>query len=157
MGNLIKLDNRELSKTAVSDIVSEVEDKIENGDIGAMETRVQIAFLQELTKKLMSSDVIRENAVLEASQYNAKEDIKINGARISIAQTGVKYDYSKSEAWHYVKEIVVKANDDLKEIETIAKTTKNGSTWIDPESGDELQIKPAVKESTDNIKVTLSK
>lgn len=157
MQSLNTIQNYKLpTKSEASSMASALEDEIRNGEISALDARIEIAFIEEFIKKVKASKVIREEAIKESDQYG-KLGGEIMGAKFQTCETGVDYDYSGSSAWVEANKAVIDALAVRKHIESIAKATKIKTLWVDPETGEELEIVPPIKKSTTNVKITLSK
>lgn len=154
--NLIKTaKNIVISREAINISLLSIEQQVIDGNADGVEVLHFAKYLEELSKKVRASAVIRED-FLNLQGQGVKD---YRGAKIESAETGVKYDYSQSEAWNYQKGIVDTETAILKEIETKAKKAKGVTTHIilNPNSGEllNLEVKPAIKTSTTSPKITL--
>lgn len=95
---------------------------------------------------------LAKRLVDEVAQYG-KDGVTKNGVSLSLFSS-TRYDYSNSPAWISVKEQIKPLEDTLKEIEQIAKATKQKSTWVDSD-GVEWDVYPAIKTGSEIVKTTI--
>lgn len=146
MKNLPQIPNKPSNK-AINDFIARTKYAIECGDISALDVLVFNKVISSLVEKIKKSEVIKSEAFSEASRYAEKEVITSSNSEITRASTA-RYDYSNSP-------IHVELAAKVKEIEAIAKATKTKGIWIDPETGEQFDVLPAIKKSTDYFKVKL--
>lgn len=143
------------TKSNVAAFVSQLELKIEDGELSAIELKSLTSFLAEIVKKIGSSKVIREEGLVEFAGYGERE-IVVHGHKITQRETGTRYDFTGSEAWNDLQSQIAVLKEQQKEVEQIAKATKRQSVWVSPD-GEELTVMPAGKSSTTNLVITLAK
>lgn len=100
---------------------------------------------------------IDEIVLNELSKSNGKAEML--GAKIERKETGVKYDYSNSEAWVKVSEQEKVLSDKRKAIETIAKNVPDGveTNVTDESTGETWTLKKASKTSKTSYAITIGK
>jgi len=145
------------TKKNVEDIAMTIIDQCNAGEINPAEMAVKLAAIEKVCG--LVRDGIKRCVLSEIEKYDKKEDIVILGAKIQQKETGVKYDYSSSEAWNAISEGEKKMIAKRKEIETIAKNVPEGSQiqYTDTDTGETLTIVRAAKSSETNFAVTLGK
>ena len=78
------------------------------------------------------------------------------GAKVEVAESGVKYDYSTNEQWKELESQIKPLKEAQKAIEDqIKMATKVGKSFVDENTGE--LISPVTKTSTTTPKITLSK
>jgi hypothetical protein len=110
--------------------------------------RKYIFVLEELEKGLKGF------AINELNTFDNKET-ELADSVLKEVESGVKYDFSASDAWVSQKKVVDEANAKLKEIEAFAKACKEKTTIVDPSTGEVLDYFPPTKSSSTTIRVTL--
>ena len=151
MKNQIKLsDFVSLSKSEITTLVDiNIEKWCENGDdtlsMLAMITKIEL-YASECKQKLA------KRVYEEVAQYG-KEGVAKNGVKFSLFSSS-RYDYTNSEAWSKVKEQIDPLTETLKDIEKIAKATKQRTTWVSPD-GEEFSIFPAIQSTSETTKSSI--
>lgn len=143
------------TKANVSAFVDELESKILEGKMSAIELKSLTSFLSEIVKKINSSKTVRDEALTEFADHGERE-IVIHGHKITQRETGTRYDFTGSEAWNELQAQIDELKEQQKEVEQISKATKRQTVWVSPD-GEELTVRPAGKSSTTNIVITLAK
>lgn len=141
-----------ISRAAISKTTESIEKLISEGLAGGIEVLHFAKYLEELAKKIRASEIIREDYLSEIDK-GIKE---YRGAKVEKTETGVKYDFSNSEAWQKQKAKVEAETIRLKEIEKQCKATTKPFSPLDPETGELLpNIAPPIKRSTTSPKITM--
>ena len=138
------------TKTNIDVVSKEMTEPIINGEVDAIEFSVRLQF---------AIDTLTECLKI-AKPYALKsidKETTMLGAKLEIAESGVKYDYSANQQW---QEIEAKLEPLLKEKKTIEErikmATKIGNSILDEYSG-EIIASPVPKISTTILKITLGK
>ena len=82
-----------------------------------------------------------------------KEGVTKNGVALSLFSSS-QYDYSNSEAWIALEEQIKALKTIQKDIETIAKATKQKTSWVDSD-GVEWDIYPAIRTGSETVKASI--
>jgi len=82
-----------------------------------------------------------------------KEGVTKNGVALSLFSSS-QYDYSNSNAWNTLEEQIKALKTIQKDIEQIAKATKQKTSWIDSD-GVEWDIYPAIRTGSETVKATI--
>lgn len=139
-----------LSKKEIAELViRNIEIWCESGD----DTLSMAAMICKI--EAYASDAKRSLALRnyeEVCKYG-NEGVTKNGVKFDKFSSS-KYDYSNSAAWLEVKKQMKPLEDSLKDIEQIAKATKQKSTWVDSD-GAEWDVYPAIKTTTETVKATI--
>lgn len=109
----------------------------------------KFSFLLEKMEDALKGAVIRE-----LSNHDNSETTLMD-CSIKEVESGVKYDFTNSEAWVVQKKIVDEATAKLKEIEAFAKGCRSETTILDEDTGEMIKYYPPVKTSTTSLRVTL--
>ena len=104
-----------------------------------------------------AKEKLSEIILIELAKSNGKTEML--GAKVERKETGVKYDYSNSEAWVKVSEQEKVLSDKRKAIETIAKNVPDGveTNVTDESTGETWTLKKAAKTSKTSFAITLGK
>jgi hypothetical protein len=138
------------TKTNIDVVSKEMTESIINGEVDPIEFSVRLQF---------AIDTLTECLKI-AKPYALKsidKETTMLGAKLEVAESGVKYDYSANHQW---QEIEAKLEPLLKEKKTIEErikmATKIGNSILDEYSG-EIIASPVAKISTTVLKITLGK
>jgi len=82
-----------------------------------------------------------------------KEGVTKNGVALSLFSSS-QYDYSNSNAWNVLEEQIKALKAIQKDIETIAKATKQKTSWVDAD-GVEWDIYPAIRTGNETVKASI--
>ncbi len=136
-------------KSNVDVLANELTDGVTSGNVNPLEFLVKIEFLTKVLEQAKKQ--VKDLAVQSLSSNES-----LFGAKIELAETGVKYDYSQSESWQSIKAQIEPLETELKAIEEqIKMATKIGKSFVDESTGE--LISPVQKTSTTGIKITLGK
>jgi hypothetical protein len=145
-----------LTKTQIKLIAqSSVNELMSNGRI--LEAAEALTVMENFIKEVRSSKDFTEY-VREEVGKNGKDITNPSGAKIELAETGTKYDYSGCN-----DSALIEVESNLVEIETLISDRKAWLKTIPAEGmevviGDEIvRVYPPTKTSTSSYKITLSK
>jgi len=82
-----------------------------------------------------------------------KEGVTKNGVALSLFSSS-QYDYSNSPAWNDLEEQIKALKTIQKDIEQIAKATKQKTSWVDSD-GVEWDIYPAIRTGSETVKASI--
>jgi hypothetical protein len=82
-----------------------------------------------------------------------KEGVTKNGVALSLFSSS-QYDYSNSNAWNALEEQIKELKAVQKDIEQIAKATKQKTSWIDSDAV-EWDIYPAIRTGSETVKASI--
>ncbi|NBQ17732.1 hypothetical protein EBU24_05435 [bacterium] len=145
-----------LTKTQIKLIAqSSVNELMSNGRI--LEAAEALTVMENFIKEVRSSKEFTEY-VREEVGKNGKDITNPSGAKIELAETGTKYDYSGCN-----DSALIEVESNLVEIESLISDRKAWLKTIPAEGmevviGDEIvRVYPPTKTSTSSYKITLSK
>jgi len=124
--------------------------QVENGQANPIDVALKLKVLEEFIKETRGR--LNEYTISELAKYSGKTTM--SEAKIEIAETGVKYDYSTDLVWQKLKQENELTSSALKEREDLLKKIPAGSQLVD-ENG-EVATGPT-KTSTTSYKITLAK
>ena len=124
--------------------------QVENGQANPIDVALKLKVLEEFIKETRGR--LSEYTISELAKYSGKTTM--SEAKIEIAETGVKYDYSTDLVWQKLKQENELTSSALKEREDLLKKIPAGSQLVD-ENG-EVATGPT-KTSTTSYKITLAK
>jgi len=82
-----------------------------------------------------------------------KEGVTKNGVALSLFSS-TQYDYSNSAGWIALEEQIKALKATQKDIESIAKATKQKTSWVDSD-GLEWDIYPAIRTGSETVKASI--
>ena len=147
----IKLSNFvNLSKKEIGNLVDvNIDTWCESGE----DTLLMLSMLAKIDLYVSECKQKLAKRVYEEVAKYGKEGVAKNGVKFSLFASS-KYDYSNSDAWNVIKSQIEPLSKTLKEVETIAKATKQRTSWIS-EEGEEFTIYPAICSSTETTKSSI--
>lgn len=152
------LKKNEVTATNITAMANSLITAIGNGELNPLELQVYFAAVEKMAKII--KDAIRGLSVDEVlSRSDDGKSCKVAGAKIEVAETGVKYDYSVIPSWQNVQRKIDALKDLQKSIEGKAKFASEASPYIDcdTETGEQTEIIAIPRTSTTAIKITLGK
>jgi len=136
-------------KSNIDSLANELTEGASSGFVNPLEFLVKIEFLTKVLEQA-------KKQVKELALQNLTQPQELFGAKVEVAETGVKYDYSQNEIWQELKDKMQPLEDELKKVEEqIKMATKIGKSIVDESTGE--LISPVQKTSTASIKITLGK
>lgn len=152
--SILLRDSAAYTKERVNTIVENTLQQLEGGNASALDIKLRLKFFENIVKEF-GKTCLDKFAREEAEKYGAKFELK--GAKIELAETGAKYDYSNCNDSIY-NDLLIKQTEidqQVKERETFLKAIKDKLTIVNEDSGEITEIYPPVKSSNSSIKVTL--
>lgn len=139
-----------LTKKEIAELVEKnIELWCDSGDdtLAMLSMVTKIAEYATEVKKKLAKRVYDEVALY------GKEGVTKNGVALSLFSSS-QYDYSNNEAWNGLEEQIKALKATQKDIEHIAKATKQKTNWIDSD-GVEWDIYPAIRTGSETVKATI--
>ena len=153
------LKQNELATTAsVKAMAENLISAVNCGEVDPLRLQVFFAAVEKMAKAV--KDAVRESSVDEVlSRSDDGKSCKVACAKIEVAETGVKYDYSVIPSWQNVQRKIDALKELQKQIEGKAKFASEKSPYIDcdTETGEQTEIVAIPRTSTTAIKITLGK
>jgi hypothetical protein len=145
-----------LTKTDIKEMAAlAIESVLENGN--PLEVAESLSAMEDFIKQVKSekrfTDYVREETIKYGKSF-----VSPSGAKIEIAETGSKYDFSNCNDLELIKleTILEDLTDRIKKRKDFLKTVS--TSGIDIRHNDELiTIYPPSKSSTSSYKITLAK
>lgn len=157
MSNIKLFESCPINKSDQNDLANRLINPVLDGDINPVEATVKAKSLIEVLTKFVNDDRVKDCTLSEIKK-NGKET-SWNGARLTIKEVGVKYDYSDCNDPVYMDLLKQKGVIDkqLKERESFLKSLSNRTTIVDDETGEVATVIPPVKMSSQGYTITFSK
>lgn len=116
----LQLNITSITKQGVKDYVNAIVESIkENGD-NPLDIAIQLKAMEDAIKDLRTNPDIQDMQTAEAMKYG--KDFEYKGAKITVKETGVSYDYSVCDDSEY--------NDRLQELELIKEKIKSRELFL---------------------------
>jgi predicted heme/steroid binding protein len=147
----ITLQDLKPTKTDIKIATDILIQQVDNGEVNPIDAALQLKVMEEFVKD--AREKLNKYTIDELYKYQACK-VNIYDAKIEIAETGVKYDYSTDLVWQKLKQDNELTSSALKEREDLLKKIPAGSQLVD-ENG-EVATGPT-KTSTTSYKITLAK
>lgn len=150
--NALEIFNKApLSKTEINNSASNIIALVKDGEINPLQFAVQLKAMEEIISILRKSE-ITDMATDEAVKYG--KSTSIYGAKIEVANVGVKYDYSvcNDSIWNDLNAKIEQYTFMRKDREVFLKALKEPMSTLDGEI-----INPPIGSGKESIKITLLK
>jgi len=150
-----------LQKVELSDFVSLtkkeinelVEKNIEMWCDSGEDTVAMLSMIVKITEySINGKSKLAKRLIDIVSQYG-KEGVTVNGVHFVLASS-TQYDYANSPAWVEIENQITTLKAIQKDIEQIAKATKQKTSWVDSD-GVEWDIYPAIRTGSETVKATI--
>lgn len=127
-----------------------------NGDL---QVEKGILILRAIKKAIDDAEEKLYDEVINAVSKYGKEGASINGAKITIKEVGVKYDFENcaDQIWNDLNNSIKELTDKKKEREAFLKTLTKQFTYIDDSTGEIITINPAIRKSTTGFVIQFAK
>ena len=137
------------SKANIEVVSNQLAETVKNGNADPIEFAIRLKFIKECLDASMN--LIQDDLIKAIGNGTT-----LYGAKVEVAESGVKYDYSANEQWSELESQIKPLKEAQKAIEDqIKMATKVGKSFVDESTGE--LISPVKKTSTTTPKITLSK
>lgn len=137
------------SKANIEVVSKQLADTVKQGNADPIEFAIRLKFISECLDASMA--LIKDDLIKAIGNGTT-----LYGAKLELAESGVKYDYASNEQWKELESQIKPFKQAQKEIEEqIKMATKIGKSIVDESTGE--LISPVTKTSTTTSKITLSK
>lgn len=144
------------TKSQIASFSKQISESVEEGYSNPIEVLVQCRALEKLSEDILEK--IKPHILKEADKY-AEKSFDFLGNVLEKSEAGVKYNYAAcgDPIWEQLDATANQAIDRRKEREAFLRTIKAGDLTkaVNPETGEEVTLKPAPKTSTSIVKVSL--
>lgn len=146
--NIVKISGADIAEMAQAIVA-----KAKDGETNPLEVKLKLKALESIIKDCAA--YIDPLAREEAEKYGSKS-FKAMGAKVELAETGTKYDYSECNDLEYSKllneSMVIEAQ--LKAREMFLKSLKSPTELVNKDTGETWTANPPVKKSTSSLKIS---
>ena len=138
------------TKSNIEVVSKQLAETVAQGIADPLEFSIRCKFAIECLQGAL--ETVKETALLKVDK-----ETTLLGAKLEVAESGTKYDYSANENWKQ-NEVDMKPFIERKKSleEQIKMSTKIGKSILDDETG-EVIASPVTKSSTTILKITLGK
>lgn len=149
---LAKIAQSPITYVEINNLIYDMKVELLSGDYNPLDVELQLKAMEETIKQLRSDEDIRQFVLSEAEKHG--KFFEWRGAKMSIREVGVKYDYSTSgdSEWAILDAQIKKLTEKRNAREKFLQNIPEMGT-VSPETGETI-YRPA-KSSTTSIAVTL--
>ena len=149
---LAKIAQSPITYVEINNLIYDMKVELLSGDYNPLDVELQLKAMEETIKQLRSDKDIRQFVLREAEKHG--KSFEWRGAKMSIREVGVKYDYSTSgdSEWAILDAQIKKLTEKRNAREKCLQNSPEMGT-VSPETGETI-YRPA-KSSTTSIAVTL--
>lgn len=146
------------TKTAQKETVDSLVTQVIGGEVDAVETFIKAKALYETLGAFLKNSGVVETTISECEK-NGHEGALYNGARMIVAEAGVRYDFSSCNdpKWNDLAAQKATIEAQLKERETFLRAIPGSQTIVNEETGEVATVYPPTKTSSTTVKVTFTK
>jgi hypothetical protein len=150
---LAKIAQSPITYVEINNLIYDMKVELLSGDYNPLDVELQLKAMEETIKQLRSDEDIRQFVLSEAEKHG--KSFEWRGAKMSIREVGVKYDYSTSgdSEWAILDAQIKELTEKRKAREKFLQNIPEMGT-VSPETGETI-YRPA-KSSTTSITVTLN-
>lgn len=147
-----------LTKTNQKAIADQLITQVVSGEVDPIKAFIQIKGIVECLTVFLKDKGVVDTTVTACGRYG-DEKPSYAGAKMSVAEVGVRYDYSECGDAKYNELVAARAELDaqIKAREDFLKHMDGLQTIVDENTGEVFTVKPPVKTSSTSVKVTFSK
>ena len=150
-----------LQKVELSDFVSltkkeineVVEKNIEMWCDSGEDTVAMLSMIVKITEYSINGKSKLAKRLIDIVAQYGREGVTVNGVHF-VLSSSTQYDYSNSEAWNNLEEQIKFLKATQKDVEAIAKATKQKTSWADFD-GVEWDIYPAIRTGSETVKASI--
>jgi hypothetical protein len=144
------------NQESIKEITNSFVTPILNGDV---QIEKGIVILRALKKAIEDAEEKLYDDVVEEIFKYGKEGASIHGAKITIKEVGVKYDFENCAdvIWNDLNNQIKELTDKRKEREAFLKTLTKQFTYVDDSTGEIITINPAIRKSTTGFVIQFAK
>lgn len=137
----------------IGNLIHFMKQELLSGEYNPLDVKLKLKAIEETVKQLQDDDEIRQFIMAEAEKYG--KSFEWRGAKMSIREVGVKYDYASSgdSEWALLDAEIKELTEKRKAREKFLQSIPEDGT-VSPATG-EVIYRPA-KTSTTSIAVTLT-
>ena len=149
---LAKIAQSPITYVEINNLIYDMKVELLSGEYNPLDVELQLKAMEETIKQLRSDEDIRQFVLSEAEKHG--KSFEWRGAKMSIREVGVKYDYASSgdSEWAILDARIKELTEKRKAREKFLQNIPEMGT-VSPETGETI-YRPA-KTSTTSIAVTL--
>ena len=145
------------SKTLAQQFAAQIIEQVEEGGRETLNALAQLEFFSQVIEAAKSK--IREIATDELDLYGneAKTGVTKYGVTFKLKESGVRYNYTQTPKFNEIKAKEDEIAEQRKALEDQLKILKAPTTMIEQETGEMIDLFPAIKTSKTTCEISLSK
>jgi len=145
------------SKTLAQQFAAQIIEQVEDGGRETLNALAQLEFFSQVIETAKSK--IREIATDELDLYGneAKTGVTKYGVTFKLKESGVRYNYTQTPKFNEIKAKEDEIAEQRKALEDQLKILKAPTTMIEQETGEMIDLFPAIKTSKTTCEISLSK
>lgn len=132
MDNAELIQSVELNKESINSTAKGIINSVREDGLNPLKVVVQLKALQKVAD-VVTAD-LTDLAIAECDKYGKGE--KVFGAKVEVKESGVKYDYSRSQTWLRLQAEIDNLKAKQKVIENAMKNACAEVPFIDTDSGE---------------------
>jgi hypothetical protein len=142
----------QLGRAAAEGHAEVLTDLVKSGEVNALDMATRLKHIISVCEQTIAS--IQGDCISDAESYAKGEKIIVNNAIISVAETGVKYDYAGTgdPEWEHLDRTISHLAEQKKKRETFLKALDKAEEMkVDNRT---VRITPPTKTSSRSVKIT---
>ena len=144
------------NKEKIQSMTKSVKSMVLEGEVNALDVAITLKGMEDFTKALRG-DALIQDATLEELEKHGGKTVVFKGAKFSIKDMGVSYDYSEcgDPTWDDLNEKMNVLKEKIKAREEFLKSIQGSVTIVDADTGEVSTVYPPVRRSKTGYAVTL--
>lgn len=153
------LEGAPITKAAQNEMAEAMVARLLDGEINPLEFITKVKAVAETCTKIIKDPRVVDKVDDECNKYGKGEQPAYAGAKIQMAQSGGRYDYSAcgDPTWNRLSEEIAALTEKLKDREATLKTFNEPQMATDMETGEEALVYPPSHTSTTTVKIIFAK
>lgn len=147
-----------ISKSAQKNFADQLIAQVINGEVDPIQAYAQIKGVFESLQLFLKDKTIIDATISACAKFG-KETPVYGGAKLTITEAGIKYDYSVCEdlVWNDLNEQKIAVEQKMKARETFLKSINVSQTIVDEQTGAIIKVFPPAKTCSTVVKVNFTK
>lgn len=146
------------TKSEIELFVSKMVENALDGFVSPLQMEAQLACMEKVVKDIRSNAEFK-SAVLSEAEKQGQKSFNAHNAQFQIKEVGSKWHYEdcNHSELNTLTEQIEQLTERKKAIEKQLQLTKQPFMFIDPSTGEEMEVLPPYKTSTTSVVTTIAK
>jgi hypothetical protein len=154
MREITNISDAPITKQGISELSEKLVSAVIDGDDDPIAQVVKLRSASDAIKKALDDDRVRESVITEVERNGGERTWQ--GVSVKVKETGARYDYSVcgDPVMKRFSEEMARLDAAVKERESFLKNVPSGTLFVDDETGEVYELRPALKRAKESFVVT---